>query len=153
MAKDITKGLFGGKGNGTVESVISLVLIVTLIFVIVKVFKALKTTGAAVGDILGEQTTSVETGIPVARLKVLQEAATDINSYVHRYFFTNTVFWMNEDGVVAGCNKAQSDKEAIMISRYFRQNTGQSLRTDIIENRGEMSDKNRNRILFRTSFT
>ena len=140
------------KGNENLNTIVSIAILVFIILIIVRIYKAMQSGSKAVGSQIGNQVISVQTGIPAARIDFLKDVAIQANSGVYRLWGTNTVVWIVDDEVVQACNMVVSPAEAALLSQFYKQNTGSSLRRDVIES-SYMIDSSRAKIQYKTSFT
>lgn len=127
------------------------VVIIAIVVVIAKVYKSWKIAQNAAGEELGNAIIATQSGVDAARIAVLKQAAVDAENAVSRVPLTGWKLWVDDDAVVAACNKVVTDKEAGLMSRFYKEDTGESLRQEIIEG-GYMVESSRKKITYRSSF-
>ncbi len=149
MAKDITGGIVGK--NSMLGVALTLAITVCIIIIVVKIYKAMQVGTKAIGGQLGNQIISVQTGIPAARIDFLKDVAKQANKGVYRIWGLNKITWVIDEDVVNACNQAVNVAEAALVSQFYKQDTGDSLRYDVIES-SFMTDSSRNKILYKNSF-
>ncbi len=148
---DIISGK-AGKNNTMLTGIVSLAITVCIIILLVKIYKAMAAGTNAVGQQIGNQTIAVQTGVPAARISYLRDVAVQANKGVYRIWGINKISWVFDDDVVAACNLVNSAAEAALVSRFYKENTGDSLRYDVIES-SFMVDASRKKITHKLSFS
>lgn len=143
MAKDIIN--FKG-GKGTVYWVVIAIVVIAIIAVLLQVYKASKLASVAAGDIAGDAIISNQTGVSVDRIAVCRQIAVDCREGMYIVF--GRVIWVTDNDVVEALNRCRTPNEAILVSQFFREITGNSLKQIV-----ESGIQNLNRITYRTSLT
>ena len=152
MAKklaDSIKTIVPKKGT-TLHTVLIIAIIIVVVVMATKIYKGLKAAGKALGEELGDEALSLQTGVPKARITICRDIAEEANRAMYRIWFTNIIFAIDDDVLVRACNRVVSAAEAGMVSTFFKEAHSDSLK-DTIES-GNMTEANRQRITYRTSF-
>lgn len=148
--KILPKNYLLPKQGSAMHTVFIVALILLIVFVATKIYKAVKAGGKAIGEELGDIAISTQTGVPKARITVCRDIAAAADRAISRVIFTNYIFWVTDDTLVAACNRVVSAQEASLVSTFFKELHGESLK-DIIEG-SYMVEASRIKITYRNSF-
>jgi hypothetical protein len=121
-----------GKVNDTLQIILTIAIVVVIGIIIWNIVKGLKAGGKLVGDAIGGAITAQQTGIPVARQNFIRSLVADIESNVTRVPLTGWKVWVSDTGVIEALNKLVTGLEAKLLSEYYKQETGESLRKEIV---------------------
>jgi hypothetical protein len=117
------------KSLGLIVIIIIIVIAATVMY---KIYNATKTGGQVVGDVLGNQILASTTGVPVQRISVVRQAAEDLRSNMTIAWLVGSTMNIDEERWIEIINRSvKSAQEAKMLSQFFRELTGKSLRTEI----------------------
>lgn len=148
--KDVTS-MKNSPVYGYVKWAIIIIVVIAIIIVITKVYKAVKAGTNVIGKEIGDQILSQQTSIPVPRIKICREAATQCESAITRVPFIGTKIWVTDDTIVDALNSLVSSQEATLTSQFFKEISGDSLK-DVVEG-GFFVETNRKRITYRNDLT
>lgn len=121
-----------GKVNDTLQIILTIAIVAVVGLIIWNVVKGLKAGGKLVGDAIGGAITAQQTGISVPRQNFIRSLVADIESHVTRVPLTGWKVWVSDEGVTEALNKLVTAQEAKLLSEYYKQATGESLRSDIV---------------------
>jgi hypothetical protein len=121
-----------GKVNDTLQVILTIAIVIVVGLIIWNVVKGLKAGGKLVGDAIGGAITAQQTGISVPRQNFIRSLVADIESHVTRVPLTGWKLWVSDEGVTESLNKLVSAPEAKLLSEYYKQATGESLRSEIV---------------------
>ncbi len=107
-------------------------LAIAVVIVIYKIYQAYKTGVSAVGDITGTAINAAQSGVDASRIETCKEVAEAVQN-AHSVYLFGLFTYNHTDQIVAALNRLVTDKEAILTSAYYRQNTGRSLKADITD--------------------
>ena len=142
MAKDNFKAILGtGNKRSTLQWVVIAVVVVSVVYFLVQVYKASKTAGGAAGEILGSAIIAQQTGVSVDRQAVCKQVAIDSSTAITFIVFTNYPIWVMDENLVTALNRLVTANEAVLASQFFREKTGVGL-LSIINNKGVFTSKN-----------
>jgi hypothetical protein len=129
-----------------------LVVVFIIAMVLIKVFKAAKAGSTAAGDLAGALIIQQQTGVSVARQSVCRAVAADCRAACWIDPLVHHVWWVTDSKVVSALNRLVSPAEAALTCSVFSQDTGMSMKGDIVEG-GCFVESNRTRIALRSSLT
>jgi hypothetical protein len=113
--------------------IIYAIIIIIVIVIIVKIYNGVKTGINEVGNIAQQQAIKSQTGIDIPRQSVCNEVATQCRDAMTKIPLTDSIIYINEDAVVTALNKLMTAQEAILTSDLFKQNTGFSLKSKVVD--------------------
>ena len=140
----------GKKNNTGIYAIINIVCVIVIVALVVKIYKAMKAGTQTVGNDIGNQVISAQTGVQAARVALLRQLAIDLNTPIGFYWFTNTIMFVKDAEFVAILNKVVSANEAVLLSQFYKESKGISLKS-IIES-DHLDTAGKNSITYRTSF-
>lgn len=118
------------KKDKTVYTIIIVFVIVIVIAIILKIVKTVQTAGVLVGDQLGKAIVQQQTGVQIARQSVCQQIATSCENAIDWVpFCTSTWAWAHLDVMIPALNQVTSDDEMRLVSLYFMQDRGITLKS------------------------
>jgi hypothetical protein len=129
MLRDIRTG--ANKALGKQSWVLQAFLIIVLIIVATKIFKNLKIGAAVVGQSIGNETISKETGIVTNRVIYIRQLATQLwdNGVTNWGLFNYYTDQMFIDTI----NKMTTPREVELLNQFFQEKSGTSLQQVINE--------------------
>lgn len=144
--KDVT-ALKNNPIYGYVKWAIIIVVIIAIIVVVAKIYKATKAGVEVIGEKIGDEIVSTQTGVPVPRIKVCRQVATDCESAITRVPFIGTKIWVTDDTIVEALNRLVSSSETVLTCQFFKEISGESLKS-VVEGTF-MVESTRNKITYR----
>lgn len=105
---------------------------IALVAIVVSIYKAAKSGGNAVGNIIGDQTVSVQTGIDVNRVSFLRTIAYNLweNGVDLPFGSKAAPRWMrdyDEELFIKAINTCVNVKEASLLNEFYQQKSGEQL--------------------------
>jgi len=118
------------KKDKTIYTIVIVMVILVVIAVIYKIVNAVQTAGALAGEQLGKLIVQQQTGVQVARQTICQQIATTCKGAVDWVpFVSSTWGWAHLDQMIPALNQVTSDDEMQLVSLYFMQDTGVTLKS------------------------
>jgi hypothetical protein len=148
--KDITT-IAGDKATAKIYALLNIAIVVIIIVVLVKIYKSFKAGSASIGNHMGNQVISVQTGVQAARVGAIRQIAQDVEKAITRYWITNKIMYVLDAPFVNAINKVYSAQEAQLLSQFYRENTGDSLK-DILES-SHVEDQYKRMVTFRVNLS
>lgn len=144
MAVDLINKATGTKWGGRITAILTIVAIIGIVIVLTKIYKATRKGSSIVGEQLGDQVLSVQTGVSAARIQYIRDEAT--------YLWQNGVInpgWLwpsydyRESYFISAINKMANTIELAMLNNFFKANhtNGTSLK-GVINDSFNSADKN-----------
>lgn len=121
-----------GSAKKYLTTILTIVVVIVVLVVLYKFYKTAKTGSIIIGEELGKKYVENTTGVPGARQEAIKQYAKDLDEAVYRVPLTGYILWVTDDTVVAVLNKLVNAAEAILISDYYKQLTGDSLRSGVL---------------------
>ena len=120
---------------------------IALVAIIVSIYKAAKSGGNAIGNIIGDQTVSAQTGVDVNRIGYLRTLAFNLweNGVDLPFGSTSLPRWMrdyDEELFIKAINACVNTKEAAVLDEFYQQKSGEQL-AQVIEASFTKSDKDK----------
>lgn len=119
---DITQGAFGKDASKKSSAIINVLFIIVVVFIVYKLYKSSRKGLESVGDTLGEQIISVQTGVPVARLAAIKAKAVNLwdNAVINPGWWSP---WYDyrESMFVSAINSMANIIELDILDNAFRQ--------------------------------
>lgn len=125
MLKDITKGI---KGNKTLYAIVSVVVVIIIAYVIWHIYKAIKTGSQALGQTLGTEAVSIQTGIPVARVGYIRSEASRLWDDGYTSYLWGSVETIDQDMFISVINAMTSTKEVALLDEFFKERGGKRIK-------------------------
>ena len=114
---DITS-IAGKKGNSIVNTVIGILLIIAIIVILTKVYKAMNTGSKLIGEQIGDQTLSVQTGVPAARIAYIRGKGQELwDKGVTDWWLT---YNYDEDMFIQAINDMSNTGELSLLNSFFK---------------------------------
>lgn len=132
---------------GYVKWTIIIIVVIAIVVVVAKIVKAAKASAAVIGEKIGDEITSSQTGVPVPRIKICRSVAADCESAITRVPFIGTKVWVTDDTIVEALNRLVSSEEAVLTSQFFKEISGEGLKS-VVEG-GFMVENSRKKITYR----
>ncbi len=128
--------------SNTTAKILVVLIVVVVIAVIYKIYQASKKASSVLGDIAGSQIIAAQTGISVPRQQVCTEVAQSVRSACTIVPWVEKIVWVTDEDVVVALNRLIGPSEASLASVNFKELTGKSLKTDVVDS-GFMVDNSR----------
>lgn len=120
------------KVNDTLQIILTIAIVVVVGIIIWNIVRAAKAGSKLIGNAIGDKIVEAQTGIPVARQQFIRGLVAEVESSVTRVPLAGWIVWVADGGVVEALNKLTTAAEAKLLSEYYKQETGNSLRRDIV---------------------
>ncbi len=142
MFKDVRQG--ANKALGKNAWILNAFLIVLVIIVAVKIFKSLKLGAQSIGDTLGNEALSMQTGIATVRVASIRATAKNLwdNAVTRNWYVLLLVRDYDEDKFIDAINGMGNTKEVAMLDEFYKENAGETL-GDVISKAFDNTDRTR----------
>ncbi len=130
---DIITGGKGSKNNNPIVGVFTIAITICIIILILKIYKSMASGTRVVGQQLGDQVISVQTGIAAARLAFIRSKAQDLwDNGTTNWGFT---YDYNEEQFIQAINVMTSTKELSFLNDCFKgiHKKGLSIKNVLVE--------------------
>ena len=123
--QDVLRPLVGKKGVAQVQSILTIILVIAVCIVLFKIYKAAKSGSKLIGEQVGDNIISLQSGIPAARIQWIRAKAYDLwDKGCTGWFLT---FNYDEDMFISVINSMTSTKELSYLNDFFKQNHSKGL--------------------------
>lgn len=104
-----------------------LLFVVLIAVVMIKVYKGLQTGATALGNEVADQTTALQTGVDATRIKYIRSTAESLWSKSTTNIGVAYIYTHND--FVNAINSMTSTKEVALLSEYFKEQGGKTLKS------------------------
>lgn len=105
-------------GNNNVNTVIAIALLIFIVLIIVRIYKSMQGATKVIGQQIGDQTISIQTGVPAARIAYIRGVAQGL------WDKAVTNYWVgydyDENQFIAAINNMSTTVEVGLLNDFFK---------------------------------
>jgi hypothetical protein len=116
--------------KSNINYILTIIGVVIIIIIIYNIYKAAKTGSNIIGQGIGNQILSQQTGVHPTRINYLRQLATDLwdNAVSRPWYAAFLVRDYDEQKFIDALNSCMDGREAKLLSQFYKQASGESLR-------------------------